>query len=496
MSRGSADQPLRALIYNRASADPSGRGLSVDAQERENRARCEREGWVVVGVITDNDRSASRFAKKIREGYEQLKQATAGQVFGRVDVLVAVESSRLNREVDEWARLRKLCAEHGVLTAYGSRIADMTRHEDRFVSGVDALVDERYAEEARERTERGHRTSVRNGTPRGFAGYGYRYVRDPHTGRLVGQERDPATAPVVEELVARILAGTSLYQIAKSLNERGVPTPMQRLDQWKGRDVARPGWSSSMIRNVLGKQSLMGIRTWHGQAMGPGAWEPIVPPDQWRRVQATFEQRRSTGHDTHARTLLSGIARCGVCSAWMRPLLNRGRPTYVCGGVTHTAPKGHVSRGREQLDAVVIRAVVTRLADPALLGDAARRRSGGEAKASAVAREIADLEAELAQYVLSASSRTGLARVAFEQVVDRLAAQIEQKRAELVQQAELPRAVLDAAGPDAAAVWASHDGDWEWRRQVVRSLVSVTVHPTRRRGVREFELDTIEIVPL
>lgn len=493
---GSADQPLRALIYNRASADPSGQGLSVTAQERDNRARCEREGWVVVGVITDNDRSASRFAKKVREGYEQLKQATAGDVFGRVDVVVAVESARLNREVDEWTLLRKLCSEHGVLIATGSRIADMTRHEDRFVSGIDALVDERYAEEARERTERGHRTSVRNGTPRGFPGFGYRYVRDLHTGRLIGQERDPDSAPVVEELVARILAGDSLYRIAQSLNERGVPTPMQRIDRWKGRAVQRPGWSTTMIRHLLTKQSLMGIRTWHGQAMRAGTWDPIVAPDDWRKVQAVLDQRRTTGHDTHARTLLSGIAKCGVCGAWMRPLLNRGRNTYVCSGLTHTAPKGHVSRGREQLDAVVTRRVVARLSDPALLEDAARRRSGGAEEASAAAREVADLEAELAQYVFSAASRTGVARAAFEKVVDELAAQIERKQAELVQQADLPRVVLDAAGPDATAVWNAHDGDLEWQRQVVRSLVSVTVHPIRRRGVRAFEVDTIEITAL
>lgn len=494
MSPQAADQPLRALIYNRASSDPSGRALSVAAQERENRAWCEREGWTVAGTVTDNDRSATRFARREREGYQQVKKALGGAVFGRVDLLVCWESSRATRDMDGFVELRKLCAAHGVRFAAKGRILDFTDGGDRFVGGVDALVDERFADEARDRTLRGHRTSVQNGTPRSYAGYGYRYVRDGRTGKLVGQERDPDTAPVVEEMVRRIIGGDPLYRIAQSLNERGVPTAMQRIDQQKGRDVTRLGWSTSMIRNVLARHGLMGVRTWHGQAMGPAAWEPIVSPSDWRQVQSILgERRRGSGHDTRARTLLSGVATCGVCGAWMRPLLNRGRHTYVCAGLVPTGPKGHVSRGRDALDGWVTRCVVEMLRDPDLIADVARRRQGDVERVDDTERRIADLRVELAGYVRSAAARSGMARTAFESVVDDLAGQIETLEASVQRSAALPEVVLSAAGPDAASKW--NGLSLEKRRGVVRSLLRVVVHRASTPGSRVFDASTVEVVP-
>lgn len=468
--------------------------MSVTAQQRENRAWCEREGWAVAGVVTDNDRSATRWARREREGYRQVKESLAGGVFGRIDLLVCWESSRANRDLDGHVELRRLCAQHGVRFAAKGRILDFTDGGDRFTGVVDAAVDERFADEARDRTTRGHRTSVLNGSPRSYPGYGYRFVRDEHTGRLTGQVRDEASAAVVEEMVKRIIGGESLYRIAQSLNERAVPTAMQRIDQWKGRDGSnRAGWSSSMIRNLLSKPTLAGFRTHHGQVTGPGTWDPIVSPADWRQVQAILgDRRRGSGHDTRARTLLSGIAACGVCGGWMRPLLNRGRQTYVCGGTVPTAPKGHVSRSRLHLDGYVTIHVVSRLQDPGFLTELSAAQQGAAEHVVDLDRQIADLTAELAEYAKSAASRTGVAREAFERVVDDLAAQLESLQAQQRSQIALPAPVLDVAGPEAPALWDRLDLDQQ--RQAIRALVTVTVHRTSApKGSRVFDASTIEI---
>lgn len=491
MYRAVADQPLRALIYNRASADPTGRGLSVASQEAENRAWCTREGWDIVGAITDNDRSASRYATKEREGYDQVKKALAGDLFGRVDVLVYWESSRGTRDLESYVPLRAICAAYRVLLAYRGRVYDMTEGGDRFTTGLDVLVDERYAEEARDRTLRGHRTSVENRTPRGFAPYGYLHTFHEHTGRLTGQVPDPDTAPVVEQIVARVLNGDTLYEIAKSLNDAATPTPQQRLDRWKGRTVDRAGWSTSMIRNLLAKPSLMGIRTHKGAAVGRGTWDPIVAPDDWQRVRSILNSRSGTGHDRRVKALLSGIAECGPCGGWLRPMTNRGRATYVCAGTVQTAPKGHVSRGRDTLDAFVVETVVRRLARPGMLDALDGRRAEEREQSAATLREIAGLEAEIVEYVRSASARHGLARSAFEQVVDDLSAQVEAKRATLSLAAELPPLVRGLAGEDAERLWA--DLPLSRQRQVLRLLARVVVHRSSRPGQRGFDATTVEI---
>jgi hypothetical protein len=298
-------------------------------------------------------------------------------------------------------------------------------------------------------------------------------------------------------MVRRILDDDSLYRIAQDLNLRGVPTPRQRRDQIAGREVARPGWSSSMIRNLLAKQSLMGIRTHNGVLVGPGTWEPIVKPADWRAVQAVLAnpQRGRNPSGVAPRYLLSGIAVCGVCGAWLRPLMNRGRPTYACFGVTPTSPKGHVARARPPLDAMVVVRVVQRLEDPNLLAGFSRSRQRDQQIVDTAAQEIADLDAQIAEYVRSASTRKGMAATAFEQVIDDLTAQREAAEARLVRRNDLPPAVLEIAAPDAAERWAAIQDDIVKQRLIVRSLVQVIVHRSNApRGSRQFDESSIEIV--
>ena len=81
--------PLRALIYTRVSKDPKARGRSVAEQERECRQVCDVEGWDVIDVVTDNHRSASRYAKREREGWTRVMASIAA---GDVDELGDVGS--------------------------------------------------------------------------------------------------------------------------------------------------------------------------------------------------------------------------------------------------------------------------------------------------------------------------------------------------------------------------------------------------------------------
>jgi site-specific DNA recombinase len=490
---------LRALIYNRVSSDPSGRRVSVESQDTENHAFCERQGWTVAATVTDNDRSASRYAVKERDGYQQVRTALSGGRWGRIDVLVAWESSRAQRDLADYVQLRDLCSLHNVLFAYRGRVYDLSEGDDRFTTGLDALVDEREAERIRSRTLRGHRVSVEKGTPRGVTPYGYRREYNEHTGRMVAQVPDPDTSPVVKDIVSRILRGDTLYAIAQDLNGRGVLTPRGHLDVRQGRVPDRAGWSSSMIRNMLGKHSLMGVRAHLGVASGSGTWKPIVAPADWAEVQKILgdPRRARNPRGVKVRFLLSGIATCGVCGAWMRPLTNRGRPTYACAGVTPTSPKGHVSRSRPALDALVTARVVQRLADPGLLAGFARARAADDNQAAAVAQELADLHAQLAEYEHAALTAKGVQAASFARVTAGLSERIEDAQSRMVSAQSLPPAVLDLVGPDAAQRWANIQNDLLRQRQVVRALARVVVHRSSQpRGVHGFDASSIELIDL
>jgi hypothetical protein len=70
---------------------------------------CEREGWNVVGVESDNDRSASRYAKRGRPGWDAVKGLITS---GTIDVLVMWEASRSSRDLGGFVELRDLCRAH------------------------------------------------------------------------------------------------------------------------------------------------------------------------------------------------------------------------------------------------------------------------------------------------------------------------------------------------------------------------------------------------
>ncbi|MDP9436651.1 MAG: recombinase family protein, partial [Actinomycetota bacterium] len=65
------------IVYTRVSRDASGQSRSVGEQETECRRLVEREGWTLVAVESDNDVSASRFARKAREGWQRVVERLA-----------------------------------------------------------------------------------------------------------------------------------------------------------------------------------------------------------------------------------------------------------------------------------------------------------------------------------------------------------------------------------------------------------------------------------
>ncbi len=489
MTKGSRK---RAVIYNRASSDKTGQRVSVRSQETENRAWCDREGWDVVAVVSDSDRSATRFATREREGYREVREGLADGRWGRVDVLVMWESSRGQRRMDGYLELRDLCVAHDVRLAYRGRIYDLTEGDDRFSTGLDALLDEREAERVRDRIKRSHRASVAAGKARGGVPFGYTRTYSPGTRRMDRQVPDPRTAAVVAGIVADLLGGRTLYEIAGRLNRDGVTTPQGERAIRRG---AEPSglWTSSMIRNMLRKRSLIGERTHQGVVTGAADWEPIVDPADWRAVQALLADPGRVAHHggRDARWLLSGVAECAVCGAWLRPMRNRGRLTYACAGLAPTAPKGHVSRDAAALDAMVVVHVVARLSAPEFLTDLAGQRSGVRAEAVRARHELDDLEAELASWIVAA--REGrVSASSFAAIEPGLQQQLTAARARLEVAAEIPQVVLNLAGEDAAQRW---DGaGLEVQRRVVRAMLRVRVRRTSRPGAAVFDPSSVDLI--
>jgi site-specific DNA recombinase len=458
---------VRAVIYTRVSSDPNDRGRSVAEQEVECRGVCERNGWDVVGLFSDNDRSASRYATKVRPQYKRLIESVEA---GGCDVLVTWEASRAQRDLMAYARLRDLFERKGVLLSYSGRTYDMSEADDRFGTGLDALLAERESDQTRKRVLRAVRSNATKGRPHGRLLYGYRREYNPETRELIGQVLDEQTAPIVREAARRVLAGETPYAVAQDFNRRGVPTPTNG-----GR-----GWDLTQIRRLCVNPGYASKRVHQGKVVGEATWPPILDEATHHGLVARLsDPKRRTQRDSAIRHLLSGVALCGVCNGRIRVQKNRGFLAYLC------VDGFHVSRREELVDVFVEAVTVARLERSDMVQLVMAEDDYAVAVAIAEAREKRGrLDGFCDAAAAGELSPAALSRIEASLLPEIAAAE---KRA---QRAALSPVVADTAGPDAAERWARLS--LPPKREIIRTLMTVRIMPTKR-GARSFDPEHIEI---
>ncbi|MFJ6656047.1 recombinase family protein [Streptomyces sp. NPDC091377] len=458
-----ADRPLRAVIYARVSQDPNEELRSVSQQIEECMAECDRNGWNIVRVFQDNDRSASRYATKDRPRYRELIEFIKG---GHVDVLVTWESSRAQRDLEAYVRLRKVAEDSGVLWSYKGRLYDLSRTDDRFTTGLDALLDERESSVTRDRIMRDMTANAVKGRPHGKNVYGYRRIYHPETKALIRQEVKKDQAAVVREAVRRVAAGDSLRSIAIEFNRRAIPTPGSA-KEWKGYGVR------SLVLNV----AYVGKRSHRGRVVADAVWPPILEGQDeeafYACAQILSDPRRRVSKDTRIKHLLTGrLSHCGKCGGQMRRKScgTQRTPVYQC--ADHFCTSIVASRFEDYVTTVVCE----RLARPDatdLLGDDSRAE---EAKAAMA--EAAEKRSRLDEFY-DAAATGEVSPVALARIEARLLPEIEsaEKRAADLR---VPALLRNVIRPDIADVWPTLPITRQ--RAVIDALMSVRVLPLASGG--------------
>ena len=407
--------PLRAGVYNRVSDDRKGRSKSPHEQDKENTAACHDQGWSVAATYTEPDSaSASRFATKAREEWERLFRDLKAGMF---DVVVIWETSRSARTMKAMVELADTCRDLGVLIHVTShdRTYDPRKWRERKTLLEDGVKAEADSEETSQRVQRASRARAAEGRPHGRLLYGFtrEYEYDDAGSRqFKAQVPREDQAAIVREIYRRFAAGESLHAIAEDLNRRGVPV---------GRRSARQPkfpvqWDATRLRQLLRNPGYIAKRTRGGQVVGDAVWPPLVDEETfWACQRRLDEAKRRTNHgDVHDKWLLSGVARCATCGAYLRCVPNHSaRLIYQCKG-----RGGDMSVGRyctsivaAVFEAYVIEAVIERLSrdDAADLFTADRTADVAEANAALLEKkkELEDLHtlAEQGKLTMAALAR-------------------------------------------------------------------------------------------
>lgn len=489
---------MMAREYLRVSKDRGGQGKSPAQQHTENARAVAGRGWALhAEPYSDVDKGASRYSRSTRDGYARLVEDIEGRRFG-ADVLVLWESSRGSRRVGEWATLIDLCDDAGIkiyVTTH-DHLYDPSNARDRRSLQEDAVDSEYETGKMSARILRSVSANAKEGRPHGKNLYGYRrtYVQSPGGPQLHAVEPDPATAPIVQEVAARALAGETYYAIARDLNVRGVPT---RRPARHGYNEHR-GWTGSMLKQMLSRPAYAGLREHNGKIVGAAVWPPLIAEEEWRRLQV---KRAVAPPAREVKHLLVGLAECAGCGGRLRSgRQSAGRAadgaarkylTYVCAG--YGAPKpgtSHVSIKAEHLDLLVTEAVIGRLSQPDFLSTA---RTADESVDAERAQLVESIETDRAylEGVRQKAAEAGM----FDLVIDQ-----ERRVRPRIEENERRLRALSGHSEDVLALASEEDvrGAWERmpvarQRDVIRALMVPVVKPPTQRGAKGLQPDRVEV---
>ena len=285
---------MRVVAMFRVSTEKqANEGASLDAQERHYHELAVRSGWDTLATFRGCESATQASSER-----EVLQQVLAFIRQNRPEAIYVHEQSRLTRgdELEVAALLREMRERRLKLIIYGV-VRDLSSLDERFMVGIQSLVDRAEAERIKERQQRGKREKARHGLKNsGPTLYGYRNPPpgDANRGRLqvVAEE-----AAIVRRVFAMAAQGRSTRTIAAQLTREGIPSP--RGGRWGktslSRMLANPAYRGCHVTG--GWVAEPGSRTFRfdinhpGAVVVEGAHEAIVSPPEWAAVQATDPPR-------------------------------------------------------------------------------------------------------------------------------------------------------------------------------------------------------------
>jgi site-specific DNA recombinase len=350
---------MRVAIYARYSTDRQSESSAED-QARLCRARAASEGWTVVDEFFDPAMSGAT-----RDRPQLVAMMARAAEF---DVVLTESLDRLSRDQEDIAAIHKRLRFAGVeiVTLQDGAIGEIH-------IGLKGTMAALFLRDLGDKTRRGQIGRVAAGRIPGGLSYGYERVHgldargEPERGlRAINADE----AAVVQRIFRSFLAGTSPREIARQLNEQGIPAPrggLWRASTITGHRQRRNGilyndlYSGRILFNRQRFERDPDTRRRISRTNSRDQWHTqdvpelrIIDEATWSAVQARLE--RASTQPPHKRRrprrLFSGLLVCGECG---------GPVTIICGerwGCAHHRETGTCSNNRLTLNSVVERRVL------------------------------------------------------------------------------------------------------------------------------------------
>lgn len=285
---------MNAVIYARFSSDRQ-REESIEGQLRECREYAEANGITIVGEYIDRALSASKETEKRLDFLRMIKDSSK-HLFDLVLVW----------KLDRFARNRYDSAHYkAILKKNGVKVVSVT---ERIADGADGVIleavlegmAEYYSLDLSEKIHRGQKeNALKAQCNGGRIPFGYQLINH----RL---EKNPFTAPIVQEVFSRYANGDTVRSIVDDLNQRGIKSNM-----------GYP-FTYSSFGNLLKNRTYIGEFHYDGVIIPDGV-PALVSKELFERAQIRREKNKHAPAMAKAKEnyILTTKLFCGMCGKMM-----------------------------------------------------------------------------------------------------------------------------------------------------------------------------------
>lgn len=278
--------------YIRLSVEDSGKpgADTIDAQrELVMDYISSQSDMQLYDIYCDNGRSGTNFD---RPGFERLMEDVRT---GKVDCIVVKDLSRFGRNYKETGNyLERIFPFLDVrFIAVNDHFDTLTaeRGSEGYIVPLKNIMNEVYSRDISRKSSSALLTKRQNGEFIGsWAPYGYQKCADDHH-RL---EPNAETAPVVQMIFQLRRSGISYMQIARQLNNQGIPSPTRYhylKGDCKSERLANSVWKTAMIKKILFDEVYLGhmVQGRRRSDFANGQKERLVPKSDWIIVRNTHK---------------------------------------------------------------------------------------------------------------------------------------------------------------------------------------------------------------
>lgn len=333
-----AARKLRVAAYARVSTSSDEQLISLDAQKNHYEVLIRsHKDWEFAGLYFDEGISGTKMAK--RDGLLALLDDCEK---GLIDYIIVKSISRFSRNtVDSIETVRRLC-DMGIYIFFEKENIDTGKMEGELLLSILSSLAESESRSISDNETWSIKRRFMNGIFKiSYPPYGYDYI----DGEMVVNEKQ---SEVVRWIFSQVLSGNSTAEIARKLNEEGVPT--RRGGSWTSTTI------NGMIRNekytgdCIFQKSYSDERfTRHrnngerDQYFAANHHEAIISHEDYDAANAILDRNGAekgiyaVSRKYQNRYCFSGKIICGNCGAvWKRRKIS-GYFGYAC--TTHLADK-------------------------------------------------------------------------------------------------------------------------------------------------------------